>query len=51
MRKARDRGDGDRSGVVYASATTDVYSKYLFVVQQITRIRTDSTITVTADEL
>ena len=51
MRKTGNRGDGDGGGVVYTSSTTDVYSEYLFVVQQTTRVRTDSTTTVTANEL
>ena len=51
MRKTGNRGDGDGGGVVRTSTATDVYGKHLFVVQQTTGVRTDSTTTVTADEL
>ena len=51
MRKAGERGDGDGGGNVCASTATDVYYEHLFVVQQTTCIRTNSTTTVTADEL
>ena len=51
MRKAGERRDGDGGGEVCTGATTDVYYKYLLVVQQTTCVRTDSTTTVTADEL
>ena len=51
MRKAGKRGNSDGGGAVGASTATDVYYKHLFVVQQTTRVRTDSTTTVTADEL
>ena len=51
MRKAGERRDGDGGGEVCAGTTTDVYCKHLLVVQQTTRVRTDSTTTVTADEL
>ena len=51
MRKVGERGNGDGGGVVCTGTATDVYCKHLFVVQQTTRVRTDSTTTVTADEL